>query len=120
MQWTQYTLVGGAGARDCVIRNCLNANGMQFAVWEIDLIFINTFAITKHYRGHMSNVPHPACPGCAKPMTAFRAKLAGHPSRRSFHCRECGTIYSEKPSVTVVAADRALTLNFEARSCRPQ
>jgi hypothetical protein len=52
-------------------------------------------------------------------MTAFRAKLAGHPSRRSFHCRECGTIYSEKPSVELLAADRALALNFEAGRCRP-
>jgi tRNA(Ile2) C34 agmatinyltransferase TiaS len=84
------------------------------------LIFINTLAINKRYRWHMSNVQHPACPGCAKPMTAFRAKLAGHPSRRSFQCRECGTIYSEKPSAAVVAADRALTLNFEVESCRPQ
>jgi len=52
-------------------------------------------------------------------MTAFRAKLAGHPHRRSFHCRECGTIYSELPSLELLGADRALTLNFEASS-RPQ
>jgi hypothetical protein len=83
------------------------------------LIFVNTLAIADHYRWSMSQIQHPACPGCAKPMTAFRAKLAGHPSRRSFHCRECGTIYSEKPSVELLAADRALALNFEAGRCRP-
>jgi hypothetical protein len=67
----------------------------------------------------MSNIQHPACPSCAKPMTAFRAKRAGHPHRRPFHCRDCGTIYSELPSPEALAADRVLTLNFEARS-RPQ
>jgi hypothetical protein len=35
---------------------------------------------------------------------------------RSFQCQDCGTAFSEAAWLQSLAPDRALTLNFEARS----
>jgi hypothetical protein len=49
-------------------------------------------------------------------MTIVPANASSRPGRRSFECVDCGTGYSEQSSFNVLAADRALTLNFEASS----
>jgi hypothetical protein len=46
-------------------------------------------------------------------MTPVRKKDAAA-QRRSFHCRDCGTRFSEMVSLQMHTPDRALTLNFRA------
>jgi len=49
-------------------------------------------------------------------MMPVRIKGTRTAPLRSFACRDCGTAFSEAAWLQSQAPDRALTLNFEARS----